>query len=173
RYRGRQNRPNWRLYSAVEALFSARGPDQILRQFIHAIFGDARHIDATVVDHVDRILDLEPLNDIAGQPEQAEHPRMLGDEIEIRGVRLAPDRLRQLDAPALHALAHVLELGGPFGAQVLVLGVDAHALGALVAGLADGPSDDILHVARSDIGSRRVPGDGDRDAGAVAIQTEI
>ena len=62
---------------------SPRGADQIIRQLIHAVLGNARDIDAAIVDHIDRVLGLELLHHVTGEAEQAEHARMLGDEVEI------------------------------------------------------------------------------------------
>ena len=86
---------------------------------------------------------------------------------------LLPDGVCQLDAQALHALAHGVELGLPLGAQFLVLEDDADDLGAMVGRLRDGAADDVLHLARHDVGGGRIPGDGDGNAGALAIEAEI
>ena len=104
----------------------------LVGEFADAIFRDARDIDATVVDHIDAVLGLELLDHVARQPEQREHPRMLGDEVEILAVRALADRFCQFDAQTLHPFPHFLELGGPLGAQLLVLEDDADDLGAMV-----------------------------------------
>ena len=72
---------------------------------------------------------------------------MLGDEVEILAVRLAPNRVGKLDAQPLHTLAHLVELGLPLAAQLLVLEDHAHDLGAMVGRLADRAADDVLHLA--------------------------